>query len=161
MRSIACRGDNWLSPAAQLGEENFAFFARPVLRTPTFRTVSRKTAALRQCRSRWSRGNCYFSAISDVPRIAMCDEDVENTLSRVEEIIAAKGGPQFAIYYYGGEPFAAFERLPPIVVRARDRGIHCRYGIVANGCTATSEQIRWCPQNGLTAQPTIDGCAEE
>ena len=103
---------------------------------------------------------CYLGAMSDVPRVDMCDEVVETSLSLVEKIVAAKGGQPFTLHFYGGEPFAAFERMKSIVVRARDRKINCRYGIVTNGCTATPEQVRWCVQNGLTAQRSIDGCAE-
>ena len=79
--------------------------------------------------------------MSDVPRVDMCDEVVETSLSLVEKIVAAKGGQPFTLHFYGGEPFAAFERMQSIVVRARDRKINCRYGIVTNGCTATPEQV--------------------
>ena len=103
---------------------------------------------------------CYLGSMTDVPRVDMSDEVVEDSLSLVERIVAAKGGRQFTLYFYGGEPFAAFERMKSIVERARARNVNCRFGIVTNGCTATAEQVRWCKQNGVTAQRSIDGCAE-
>jgi len=102
---------------------------------------------------------CYLGSMTDIPRTDMSDEVVEDSLTLVERIVAARGGKQFTLYFYGGEPFAAFARMQSIVQRARARKVNVRFGIVTNGCSATPEQVRWCRQNGLTAQRSIDGCA--
>jgi len=98
--------------------------------------------------------------MNDIPRTDMSDEVVDDALTLVGRINESKGGKQFTLYFYGGEPFVAFDRMRSIVERARARKLNCRFGIVTNGCTATPEQIRWCKQNDLTAQRSIDGCAE-
>lgn len=103
---------------------------------------------------------CYLGSMKDVPRVDMTDEVVEDSLRLVDKVIEARGGKPFTLYFYGGEPFVAFERMRSIVERARAKKLNCRFGIVTNGCSATPEQVRWCKSNGLTAQRSIDGCAE-
>ena len=103
---------------------------------------------------------CYLGSMSDIARSDMSDEVVQDALSLVERIVSLRGGQGFTLYFFGGEPFVAFERMKSIVERARARRINCRFGVVTNGCSATAEQVAWCKQNGLTAQRSIDGCAE-
>jgi uncharacterized protein len=103
---------------------------------------------------------CYLGSMNNIPRTDMSDEIVADALTLVGRIIEAKGGKSFTLYFYGGEPFVAFERMRSIVEQARQRKLNCRFGIVTNGCTATPEQVQWCKENGLTAQRSIDGCAE-
>jgi uncharacterized protein len=103
---------------------------------------------------------CYLGSMCDIPRADMSDEVVDDALTLVGRVIEARGGKQFTLYFYGGEPLVAFERMKSIVEQARARKLNCRFGIVTNGCTATPEQVQWCKANGLTAQRSIDGCAE-
>ncbi len=103
---------------------------------------------------------CYLGSMNDIARVDASDQVVEDTLSLVEKITRVHRSRGFMIHFYGGEPLVAFDRMKSIVQRARQRKLNCRFGIVTNGCSATPEQVAWCKQNGLTAQRSIDGCAE-
>lgn len=103
---------------------------------------------------------CYLGTMTDIPRTDMSDEVVEDVLQLARRVIEAKGGQALTFHFYGGEPIVAFERMRSIVVLARRRRLNCRFGIVTNGCSATPQQVQWCQANGISAQRSIDGCAE-
>lgn len=103
---------------------------------------------------------CYLGSMTDIPRVDMSDEAVDDALTLVGRAVEARGGKRFTIYLYGGEPLVAFDRMKSIAEEARSRKLNCRFGIVTNGCSATPEQVGWCQANGLTAQRSIDGCPE-
>ena len=58
---------------------------------------------------------CYLGSMTDVPRVDMSDEVVEDALTLVDRVVEARGGKQFTLYFYGGEPLVAFERMKSIV----------------------------------------------
>ena len=78
----------------------------------------------------------------------MSDEVVEDALTLVDRVVEARGGKQFTLYFYGGEPLVAFERMKSIVERPRARKLNCRFGIVTNGCSATPSRSAGASRTG-------------
>ena len=68
--------------------------------------------------------------------------------------------PDGVIWFFGGEPMVAFDKMREMYEKVRERGLRWRFGLTTNLTLVDEEKAKWLGKNGFSILCSLDGIKE-